>query len=425
MQNQVSYTESQQNAAYEQQDYITLKDLLAITITNESNANNNLMLFYQNYISQMTNYVNSIRGDADNLILQFMAQNAQRMVFTKGSTIVKSTNITLAGIDDLTIRKLTDANIRIADYTQAMYDVVQLYLLSKVNVKAKIVYTSGLNSILANVCKYCGPPALAPISIFLHYYNSSSEQMPLFLLLTLVDAVARSPKNPVIAYYHYAYMVAAGRDKINAANPRLLVNNTYLQVEEQFVSFMLSDLNKLQSKPYLQQLLLDPNFRNASGLSPFGQLLLVLLYNIDERNDRAFNILYHYLFNPFKLQNNFTIGDYSSNASSILVWSILTDYVPFFILSNLMKMYYNSTLQNKAYFLTYAMYLAVKRDYITYPLLHTMRFLEQDVTVQYNNLPYFLYGQYNIVRNVNLSPTYVSPMVDIPVDPAMVHIYQE
>lgn len=424
-QNGHMFTELNQQISYEPQDMFTLQDVASIVTSNESTTENNLILFYQNYVTQLTSYVNSLRGNEDNVITQFMLQNANRMLFVKGATPMKSDNLTIARIDDFTLRKLTDANIRIADANQAMYDMVQLYLLSKVTPKAKIVYTSGLNSILANACKYCGPSALAPLVMFLYYFESYAEQMPLFLLLSLTNALAKSPKNPVIAYYHYAYMVNAGRDKIKLANPQLMVNNSYSKVEENFVAFMISDISRLNTKPYLQKLLTEANFRSSTGLSAQGQLFLVLLYNIDECNDRAFNILYHYLLNTFKMTNAVTIGNYSSTDSSILIWTMLIDYVPYFVVYNFMKAYYNSSLQSKAYFLTYIMYLAVKRKVINYPLLHTLRFLELDTSIQYNNIPYFLYEQYNIVNNVQLSNNYVRPLIDVYVDPAVQSIYQD
>lgn len=402
--------------------------------------NKDVIEYYENLLQELIYSVKEFNRYEQTGFEEFYdSSRSEDIIFIRGAGANSSSNRTLYNFSDLDMRSLLFKNVRLGMSQEAMYDMVEIYTLSKKPIKnADKVFVTNMNQLLANACRYAGPTALAQIIAVATIYNAE-EKLPLSYVLSMVDLLSQSDKNPIVTYIWFAYVTPLGRSQAESKAPHLLAETSSFNDEE------VEDVDKFYEGDNLsidsfEILRTEDYFLNSERATSY---LIAFAYNIYNKNDRAYSWLYYYLTDigyfvtkkkSDKVDKNVVrkLGikipinkKDSTNQLDLMLWLILENYLPPIVYQPLITLYYRSTTKDRIYFLALATICAIYRDKFTCPLLASTTFLEEDVSIQVTNLQYYLYENHNIDGNSRIGLAQVNPIVALDFDPSLETIYRE
>lgn len=413
--------------------HLTLEELL-------SKDNNRVIEYYEELLSILNDSIAEYnKYEKNGFEIFYESERSSAINFIRGATLTTSSNRTLYGFNDLEMRNLLFKNVRLGLSQEAMFDMVDIYTLALLPVKNAInVLTTNMNQLLANVCRYAGPTALAQIITVATIYNANVKQskLPLSYVLSMVDLLSQSNKNPIISYTWFAYVTPLGRKQAQSKAPHLLHNTGSFNDEEiknvdwfyEGENFGISQLQILRKEDY---------FINNNNAIDY---LIAFASNVNKEDNRAYSWLHYYLVtigffstkkkvekdNPMKLHYKVHYNDKeSTNNLDILLWLIIENFLPDIVYIPLVTLYYNSKTKDRVYFLALAVFCALNRKLINLSLKSSANFLENDIPIQASNLQYYLYQNHEIDSNMRISIAQVAPFFDIGSDPMLEAIYLE
>jgi hypothetical protein len=426
----------------------------------ENPSNAELIRQYENINQSFWNDFSLILNTELQQLINFQKQYPGATSFIKAKTINSNdNNITPSGKNESIMQNVLVRNLKVGNYIQAIYDMIELYRLSlasetsapvittkKSSATSFIVYKVAVRKLLITSVKYFGPSASGSVLLALYMFSDPDRYIPISAVMAIIQNLAsNTEKNPIVALYYYAHCTANGRA---AAISKGLISQemqynsdemAYINSNGKSIYDLLTVVPGINPDPMIRALLASDfnlNMGNNTRALDFLWLFLDSLVALDKiyTDSRKLSTV---PINKIKLKDKMIYaGDKSSVNLEVLPWLVVRKYLPEFYYLPLVKAYFNFDVKDNVYFLAYAYISSMYRNYFYCDYYNNALTLYKSLTEVYQvqtdpQNPYskiyldIIANPYYIDPDVSKVSSIVLPYKDLSLDQRYFEIYTD